>query len=196
MVSGIQEARERRYWLFQASPRGDDLRDFLRGEAAGKALSWRIPRYKNPKDHMKAGDGVVLWQSPGTEPQASGVYALGSLTGRFPARGREAQFLLDAVRELSNPIATESLRHDLRLRDLAVLRPKGNQGPCFKLNERHWAAFAEAWGTPTRAPGRARMLSLPVQVPHVTRTEVNLNYTSYDSERREARLVLEYVHYP
>lgn len=193
------EIAPRRYWLFQAHPRGDDLRDFLKGARPGDSFSWRIPHYTNPEEHMRAGDGAVLWQSPGMEPRASGVYALGLLTGQFPARGREAEFKLRTIRKLDSPISTKSLRQDPRLRDLAVLRLKGVQGPCFKIKDRQqWAAFVDAWGTVTEESAEAgiiRVVSLPVQVPHVSQAEVERDVLSYVSERREAEMVLEYAKY-
>jgi len=185
-------------WLFQAHPMGDDLRDFLKGARPGQNFSWRIPHYKKPEEHMHAGDGVVLWQARGREPQASGVYALGELTGQFPERGFEAEFKLSIIRQLDDPIPTETLRQDSRLRDLAVLRPKGNSGPCFKLKDWQWEAFEDAWGTVTEALEGAtitRIVSLPVQVPHVSRFAVEREALSYESERREAELVSEYAKY-
>jgi hypothetical protein len=178
------------------APQRRDLRDFLKGARPGEAFSWRIPHYKNPEEHMRAGDGVVLWQAPGMEPQASGVYALGLLTGRFLARGRAAEFKLTAIRKF--PISTTTLRHDPWLHELAVLRPKGVQGPCFKVTNRQWGAFVDAWGTVTEALGGAattRIVSLPVQVPHVSQAQVEREALSYESERREAQLVSEYAKY-
>ena len=179
-------------WLFQAHPKGDDLRDFLKGARPGEAFSWRIPHYKNPEEHMRAGDGVVLWQAPGMEPQASGVYALGLLTGRFLARGRAAEFKLTAIRKF--PISTTTLRHDPWLRELAVLRPKGVQGPCFKVTNRAVGRLCRRLGD-CKGAATTRIVSLPVQVPHVSQAQVEREALSYESERREAQLVSEYAKY-
>ena len=185
-------------WLFQAHPKGDDLRRFLAGAKVGQKFSWKIPPYKSPKEHMRAGDHIVLWQSPGGEREASGVYGLGTLTGRFRRAGREAEFTLEALRQLNAPIPRQLLVQNQDLRTLPVLRPKGQQGPCFNLKPSQWTAIVKLWGIAgkrTNKKSNVRVTSLPVQVPHVEHADVEREAISYESERREAHLVKEYVNH-
>jgi hypothetical protein len=68
------------YWIFQANPRtGDDLHEFL--QKNGRSGWWRVTRpFKDPRQHLRPGDKVALWQVEGNRPDAAGLYGIGEIT--------------------------------------------------------------------------------------------------------------------
>lgn len=79
MAKGKQRKPGGGFWLFQANPTtGDDLRQYLKGKKPGDTFDWRATHYRDPRGKMLAGDRVAMWQTPAKQPEAAGIYALGS----------------------------------------------------------------------------------------------------------------------
>lgn len=150
-TQNVDSAGTRRYWLFQANPRrGDDLREYLSDKERGDNIWWRVTRYRNPREHVHEGDGVVLWQTRGNQPEAAGVYAIGRLTGNLHHSGRggwQAQVRLDRIRPAEKPVTPQKLKSLEVLDALPVLRRAGAEGSNFVLTPNQWYAFLSIWGS-------------------------------------------------
>lgn len=192
MAPGAKEIQERGYWLFQSNPRGgDDLRFYLKGK---RRVWWRATHFRRPAERMHEGDGVVLWQARGNQPDAAGVYAIGQLTGKFRLRNGgpwQTQVELDRVK-LGDPIAPERIKKRKPLAKLAVLRRSGAEGSNFVLDRAQWYAFLSLWGESggkevPLAPGGSR------ETPKPPTPTVVPGRDSYLVEWPEASLVDRYV---
>jgi|SRR5579885_1064876 predicted RNA-binding protein with PUA-like domain len=124
-----------RYWIFQANPKtGDNLRTDLQNPGW-----WRLTKFKDPRQHIHVGDGIVLWQVKGNKPEAAGVYAIGKIT-REPVRVHgtwQGWYRLSRVRDLERPIPPKVLRADPVLRRIPAFR-RPMQGSNFEITDAQW----------------------------------------------------------
>ncbi|MET3808883.1 hypothetical protein ABIB25_005913 [Nakamurella sp. UYEF19] len=134
----------RKFWVFQANPKQWDLIENLPSMPPGHVEDCLVTRHRT---EMKAGDGVVLWQS-GLE---AGVYALGRLAGSprvapplefrpVPAGTQEYRAGVFIERHVLPPITRAEVQAHPVLSELDVLaRPWGGTNSASTLEQ--WRAI-------------------------------------------------------
>ncbi len=174
---GPQKSNDTQCWIFQAHPKEDDLREFLKNRKAGSRLYWRVTRFKDPRAHVRPGDRVAMFQARGSEAHAAGIYALGVIAAppeRTKASWRVKVQLTHHPR-VEQPISVGKLLGEKALRGLSVLRPKGAEGSNFRIERIDaWGAICALWGeNPKERPGPPAPSPSSARVKAVAAHEMN-----------------------
>lgn len=160
---GLQRSRHKgtQCWIFQAHPKEDDLREFLKKLRRGSWFYWRVTAFKYPRENIRLGDRVAMFQARGKEPEAAGIYALGTIAELPRRKGSswEVRVKLTHDPRIEQPISIDKMKTDKALHNLSVLRPRGAEGSNFRIKEVDaWGAILALWGeastekSETRAP--------------------------------------------
>lgn len=191
-----REAGPKNYWVFQANPRtGDNLPKLLASDS--KSGCWRLTRFKDPRQHFRSGDKIVLWQAEGNKPELAGVYAIGEIT-KPPIRIHgvwQGWYRLTMIRDLDNPISARLLRSDRILGKIPVFGKRAAQGSNFRISREQWEAIAAHFTRRTNGDDRSATFEPTRQNGQIPNVVLVSGTEPHEIELAERHLVRAYQKY-